>query len=438
MRSRALHLLRALGICALCALAAWASATYRVSFDLSANARHSLSPQSRAALAALPAPLTVTAYVPEKHPSRTAISELVARYQRHAPGLVLVFSDPAGAADVLRAQNLHDGELVIRSGERTEHLNRYTEEAFTKALLRLVNKDAQWVAFVTGHGERSPTRGANFDLSHWSSVLRARGYRVQEVNLATQAAIPDNTALLVLASPQLALLPGEERLITAYVAGGGNLLWLVEPDTPREFDSLASHLGVERLPATVVDPLAQALGVDNPAITVLTRYGTHAITTDLHAAVLLPFAVPLVERPPAGWHALRLLETGEKSWGETGAMTGNVGFDEGTDYPGPLPVAVVHSRRQGEREQRIAIVGDGDFLSNTYIGNGGNQELGTRLVDWLSANDSLLSIPTRRAPDVGLELTRWQQAVIGFGFLLVLPLAFVANGVWLGWRRRRA
>lgn len=438
MRSRLLHLLIAVAIVAACAAAGRWAAIHRTTIDLSANARHSLSPQSIQALRAIDGPLTVTAYVSPQHQSRTAIADLIARYQRHAPDLKLNFTDPATVADVLRAQHIQDGELVIAAGERHERLARYHEEAFTKALLRLAHQDSRWIAFVAGHGERSPTRGANFDLSQWAGVLLARGYRVQELPLAAQAAIPDNTALLVIASPQLACLPGELRLIEDYVARGGALLWLLEPDTPQAFDPLARTLGFERLPATVVDPIAQALGVDNPAITVLTRYAEHPVTEDLHAATLLPFAVPLREHAAHGWHAVRLLQTGDQAWGESGPMAGNVGYEAPADYPGPLPVALVFTRQHHGREQRIAVVGDGDFLSNTYLGNGGNQELGTRLVDWLAANDPLLSIASRRAPDVRLDLARWQQAVIGFGFLLVLPLAFIANGVWLGWRRRRA
>ncbi len=438
MRSRALHFLLALLIVLVAGALGWWTAHHHTSIDLSANARHSLAKASIQALQAIKAPLSITAYVPAHHQARTAITELVARYQRYRPALKLNFTDPASVADVLRAQTINDGELVIHAGARDEHLKRYTEEAFTQALLRLVRQDTQWIAFVTGHGERRPTGLANFDVRDWAEVLKGRGYRVQELNLAEQVAVPDNTALLVMASPQLAYLPGEVRLITDYVARGGALLWLLEPDTPAAFDALGRSLGVVRLPATVVDPIAQALGVENPAITVLTQYPAHAVTADFHATSLFPFAVPLVTHAPTGWEANNLLETGAKAWGETGAMAGHVGYAAGQDYAGPLALAITLTRRQAGREQRLVVVGDGDFLSNTYLGNGGNQDLGTRMVDWLTANEGLLRIESRIAPDVRLELARWQQAVIGFGFLFILPLAFFANGVWLGWRRRRA
>ena len=37
-----------------------------------------------------------------------------------------------------------------------------------------------------------------------------------------------------------------------------------------------------------------------------------------------------------------------------------------------------------------------------------------------------------------LELKDWHKAIIGFGFLFTLPTAFVLNGFFLWWRRRRA
>ncbi len=416
----------------------WAIGTRDWRVDLSATGRHSLTAASLAALREIKGPLTITAYVPPKHRARPVIAELAARYRKALPTLKLQFVDPTTISDLARAEGLADGELIVAANGHTEHVTDYTEASFTQALMRLMQTGTQWIAFVSGHGERSPSRGANFDVTHWAEVLHSRGYHVQEINLGEHAAVPDNTSLLVIASPQLDYLPGEINLIADYVARGGALLWLAEPAMPASLNGLAATLGFERLPATVIDPVTQALSIDNPAIAVVTKYPAHAALRTMTAATLLPFATPLKARPPRGWQATTLLETNAKAWGEHGTITGNVAFNPGTDIAGPLVLGLALTHSRHATEQRVIVLGDGDFLSNTYIGNGGNQDLGTHLVDWLVTNENLLAIETRVVPDVGLDLTRWQQAVIGLGFLVVLPGAFALNGAVLGWRRRRA
>ncbi|HSH29106.1 MAG TPA: hypothetical protein VK971_04285, partial [Thiohalobacter sp.] len=84
------------------------------------------------------------------------------------------------------------------------------------------------------------------------------------------------------------------------------------------------------------------------------------------------------------------------------------------------------------------VIGDGDFLSNRFLGNVANLDLGLNLIDWLSHDDGFIAIRPRAAPDQRLELSRAAQAVIGFGFLFVLPALLVLAGliVWLRRRKR--
>jgi hypothetical protein len=84
----------------------------------------------------------------------------------------------------------------------------------------------------------------------------------------------------------------------------------------------------------------------------------------------------------------------------------------------------------------VVVVGDGDFLSNSYVGNGGNLNLGLNLVNWRAADEGLVSIPPRTAPDTELSLSRDNSLLIGFGFLFALPAAFAAAGLGV-WLRRR-
>ena len=87
-------------------------------------------------------------------------------------------------------------------------------------------------------------------------------------------------------------------------------------------------------------------------------------------------------------------------------------------------------------EQRIVVIGDGDFLSNAYLGNGGNLNLGMNLIDWLGRDDALIAISPTTAPDLSLTLSKFASAVIGLTVLLGLPLLLLACGITI-WLRRR-
>src|SRR5690349_6750669 len=85
----------------------------------------------------------------------------------------------------------------------------------------------------------------------------------------------------------------------------------------------------------------------------------------------------------------------------------------------------------------VAVIGDGDFLSNSFLGNGGNREFGQRLFNWLLADDALIEIADRGAPDRQLDLGPTGLALISIGFLLALPLLLLCCGGLIWWRRRR-
>ena len=143
------------------------------------------------------------------------------------------------------------------------------------------------------------------------------------------------------------------------------------------------------------------------------------------------------------------LTTSEHSWSETGVLAGEIDFDASQDISGPLTLGVgitrtLDSEKEPEhselplREQRVVVIGDGDFISNAYLGNGGNLNLGMNIINWLSRDDQLLSIPARTAPDTSLDLSKTDSVIIGFGFLLALPLLLLTTGLVIWLKRRKA
>lgn len=436
--ARARHTLRLLAVVAGAGALAWYSNRVPVNIDVSRMRTHTLSAASLRVLETLPAPIAVTAYLTPNHVLREQAKHLFARYRRHRADISIGYVDPAGDPERVRAEEIRVGEMIIESDGRRERTTEYSEQAVTEALARLSRRSDRWVVFVTGHGERSPRRGANYDVSAWATVLEKRGFKVQEVNLAESRAVPDNTAVLVIASPQVDFQMAETAAVTDYLETGGNLLWLTEPDAPPGFKDLAHAVGFERIPGTIVDPITLARGVDNPAFVLITRYARHAATAGFNYTTVMFYAAAVHARARPGWQATRLIYSGEKAWSETEVLEGNVEYDDGVDYMGPLPLALALSRRLAGTEQRIVVVGDGDFLANTYLQNSGNQDLGVRFVEWLARDDAMIAVPSRAAEDNSLALQDWHKAVIGFTFLVGLPGAFALNGLLIWWRRRRA
>lgn len=422
-------------------LLAWLSTRYNVDMDWTAGGRNTLSAASQKLLDRLHGPIVITAYVSDNATLRQGIRYIVGRYQRYRHDIELKWVDPAKAPDQVRKANITtDGDMVISYQGRQEKVTfPPSEEQITNALQRVARAGDKWLVFLEGHGERNPLGQANFDLGDWGKQLRAKGLKIRSINLAGQGVLPDNTAVVVIAGPQVKLLPREVDILQGYVHRGGNLLWLGDPGGMHGLAPLAKQLGVTFQRGTVVNDAARQVGISDPSFVVITDYADHPITRDFTLVTVFPQAAPLHVDKVDGWHSTPLLTTGPRSWSETGKLAGTIRYDKGSDIMGPLTIAVALTRHLDgdKREQRVVVTGDGDFLANSYLGNGGNLELGMNMINWLTSSDAFINIPTRTAPDVNLSLTRAQAVPLGVAFQVVLPAAAFGGGMLIWWRRRR-
>ncbi|HEC15847.1 MAG TPA: hypothetical protein ENI99_04630 [Sedimenticola sp.] len=423
-------------------LLGWLSTRYDAQWDWTAGGRNSLSDTSRQVLSRLEDPLRITCFAPENPLLRRRVREIIQRYQRYKPDIELAFVNPDTQPERTRRLGITlPGELLLEYRGRSETLQRITEEQLSNALQRLARRQERWIVPLTGHGERNLEGAANFDLGDFGRELKNKGFRVQPLDMVTAAGIPDNTSLLLIASPRVDYLPSEAEQIRRYVEQGGNLLWLADPGGGHGLDGLAEMLGIRFLPGVIVDANAGALKIDDPAVALVTRYPRHPALRGFDLLTLFPHAAAL-RAENSRWQATPLLSTLPRSWNETGPIKGEISRDGALgEQAGPLHIGIALTRKigsdTGTREQRLLVLGDGDFLSNAFLGNGGNLDLGLNLVRWLSREESMLNIPAKTAPDLSLNLSRTATAVIGFGFLAALPLGLITSGLLIWWRRRR-
>ncbi|MDT8364721.1 MAG: DUF4350 domain-containing protein [Nitrosomonas sp.] len=419
----------------------WA-AQQRVHLDISQNGRNSLNQASIDILQALDGPVEVTVYATRQDPKlgdiRGVISGFISNYQRFKPDINVHFVDPAEHPQQAQAAGVRlNGELVVRFDGREAKLTSINEQAFTNLLMHLARQRIKQLNVLSGHGERKFNGIANRDLGDFGKKLAAIGFKAAPFNLMDNEAEQGSDDILVIASPQIGLLAGEVDRLLDYLSRGGNLLWLV--DSGEELyglQPLAETLGISFTPGVIVDPQAKQL---NAPFTFMLGidYQPHVITQNFDFITVFPFARQLVIEENSQWRHTVLVEGASQGWVETAAITDELTFDENADVRGPFSVAVTLSRIVDDREQRIIVVGSGHFLANTYLGNGGNLDLGVNMLNWLADDERLITIQPRATIDHRLVLSQSELNAITIISLIGLPLLFLVSGILINWRRRR-
>lgn len=429
--------------------------------DWTFGSRNSLSVPAETLLKTLDKPLKFIAYVPDDSALHEQLGRLMEKYRRVKPDTTLEFVNPD--LDPVRAKQdgiRFNGQLAIHLGERSEVIASTGEQVILNALQRMSREGERLVVFIEGHGERNSLSSESTGMSKLVDVLQRKGYKIQPHHLVRAQSIPQNASFVVLASPQQDLLPGEVEVLKKYLEQGGNLLWLQDPGGLPGLQPLEALLGIQVFDGTVIDAnkdLQAMLGINHPAVVPVVDYGKSVITQKMEGRqTIFPFATMIARDPQTEtdkadasvWQADEFLNTLSGSWLETsGVLQGSVRFDaDSDDKQGPIPIGVSLSRMlsaslgkpgANEHEQRVVVLGDSDFMLNSFVGYAGNLDLASNIFNWLSADDNLLSVPSVRAPDTQWEMGETGGYVLAVFFLFGLPLGLVAVGTFIWWRRRK-
>ncbi|WP_290649335.1 Gldg family protein [Aquisalimonas sp.] len=429
------------GFIAVLALVAWLSTRYTIGAEWSTTGRGGLSEGSVELLGRLDERIDVVAFVRPDDVLASHTQGLLERYQRHHHDLRFRAINPDAQPELVRQFGVEgQGEMVVEYRGRQEHVAVPSEPRLSAALARLSGADGGPLVYLLGHGERDLQGEANHDLGSFGAHLHDRGHELMPLDSLDEG-IPEEASLLVVAGPRSEWPPSAREVVRQWVDTGGNLLWLVDEGDRERLGFLGDVLGVRILPGQIIEPQAKALlGVDEPRLLVLGDYPPHPALARLEGVSLFmgARALELTDAQDARWQVSQLLRTDERHWLERQDPQ-NPSFDpEAGERRGPLTVGVTLTQSPDDsREQRVAVIGDADFLSNAYVGNGANLQLGMHLVDWLTDDTGAGAVLGRAVADQTLELSRTQMIAMGFGFLVVVPAIWLSGGAWAWWRRRR-
>ena len=436
---------------------AYLSVRYPFRFDLSTERRFSLSAPTITMLQRLERPVHIVFFHDPMMRETVELYELIAR---QTPRVTVAFYDPVINPAQARMLGVNfAGTAVLESEGRRLQVNGGSETDIANGILKVSQAATQRVCFLDGHGEPDPFSleshdhlegapghthglGAKYVLHERHGMAKARhaletvNYRVEKVLLLQRSTGLTGCAVLVVAGPKLALLPMEVEAVHAYLAGGGNALFMLDPFVRTGLEPVIREYGVIVDDDIVIDEASHFwTDVSAPAVS---DYNRHQITRDL-PLTFFP-GVRSLSPPPqrvAGTSVVPLVNSSRNSWGQRNPD--RVAFVPGRDVAGPNTLMVVALRRSSGEDgesatprSRIAVVGDSDFATNSFFHIMGNGTLFLNTVNYLAAQENLIGIQPRTADLPRVNLTNRQMKATFFLVVLFVPavLAVVGSAVW--------
>ncbi|MEW6542107.1 MAG: DUF4350 domain-containing protein [Nitrospirota bacterium] len=411
-------------------------------WDLSETQHFTLAPQTHRVLRGLPREVKITVFSQDRSPSHATYRDLLDSYRQATDKLKVEFVDPERQPGVARQYGVTRVDTaVVESGAQTTRITAPSEAELTGALIR-VSKDAKKkVRFLEGHGERSIADQERNGLSVAKEALTKQGYEVEPLSLLQASSVPEDTSVLVLAGPRRPVTQEEKERIVQYVAGGGRVLILLDPDSQAELDDLLRRWGVKAGKGVLVDLQDRLAQGDLTALMVRT-FTEHEITQDFNFAVLFPLSRHLAFDEQAGkdWDFVPLARTSPRSWAETNLQGRVVGFSEKEDVQGPLPLAAALTPKkapeEGKRRAALVVVGNSSFASNAYVNFPGNTDFLLHTMGWLAEERELISITPKEPAFRPFIPNPTQERILLYVQVLLLPSLTFLWGMTT-WRRRR-
>jgi ABC-type uncharacterized transport system involved in gliding motility auxiliary subunit len=367
---------------------------------------------------------------PDKQP------QLAAQYGVTAYG---DFSNP------MTGESFRYGTLILEMGDKKERIEKQSEplreEDFTNALTKIAKGQKKTIYFTEGHGEKGIDNTDRTGYSLAKAQLENENYVVKTVNLVRVGKVPEDAAVLVIAGATAEPFANELDSVDGYLKNGGSVLVLLDPAPAASLAELLQKWSIDVGNNVVLDPtgLGRLLGM-GPAAPLAANYGANKITERMRTMTFFPMArsVSPAATPAEGITTEKLIQTNERSWGETNTKNNEAQFDDKIDLKGPISLATVATKNLGDKkEMRLVVYGDSDFATNVYYQQAANGNLFMNTVSWLAQDENFISIRPKDPEDRRLTMTEAQGRMVSYVSLLLLPVSILVAGVSVWMKRRR-
>ena len=423
-------------------------------WDLTEEKIYSLSPQSKNVLTKVNQPLQLFVYDDYNSVTREYIRNLLSLYQAENNKITYQFVNPLEAKNVRKYFNPNEKNIIYFEYGDTQdpligQLKILNEAEITKAIFRITAGAPGKIYYAIGHGEPDGDDTGDAGFSEVTKALIEQNYEFRGLLINTAREIPQDCDLLILAAAKKEYLSEERVSIKDYLANGGKIMILNDPEQNNDFSFLLDNYGIKFSKSVVLDQVHVLHGAPEVGWQLLLRsYSEHPITNKLSqqklpVVFLLANALEYVAEDEK---FQPLIFSSKASWGETDlknlfSSKPNAAYSKEVDQAGPLTVAGVYQADLGQKltygqQQKIAIFSDIEWLRNVNIGIYANRELFVNTVNWLVDDGQELEIAQRMIRPSRLEPIQKSDYQTLFIVAFTIPELFLILLVTIWYRRK--
>jgi ABC-type uncharacterized transport system involved in gliding motility auxiliary subunit len=443
------------------------SAKHNVRIDTTASGKYTLSDQTLKVLKSLPDTLKLILFDKLGSNERTQAEDLLNSYKYHSDKLDIQYIDPDQQPLITTKYGVQRyNTLVLEFSGQTQQLEKISEEKLTNAIIKLTKGESKIIYFLTGHGEADIEDDGKSGYSMIKQQIFSQNYSTQKLLLMRETQIPADCDLLVVAGPKTAPLKEEFEAIKKYLDMGGNALFMLDPQVANKpetgFSEFLAGWGVKVGQDVIIDVNSQLFGGDY-FMPVISKYAEHPISRDFNVAsfFVLARSITPANKLPDDVLVQTLASTGgQNNWAESD-LNGPYEYTEGKDQLGPVSVAVTVNNVSQEKKEsqaaaehtqdakespvsqaphasgRMVVLGDSDFINNTYLNISGNRDFFLNTINWLAEEEDLISIRPKSDTPRTISLTAGQMRAVFYLSVVLLPVLAAITGTIVWFRRRK-
>ena len=271
-----------------------------------------------------------------------------------------------------------------------------------------------------------------------------KGFDVIEIPIDSVDVISLDLAALIIADPFNEYSEEQFQKITAYIDGGGNMLIAGEPGKQSLLNPLIEKFGLTFNPGMLLQE-SKEFELDLVQAGVAREASQIGIEFDDDHIISLPGAVGISIGSTGDFDVIPVLQTNLRSvWNKEGRFdleTDTIVFNPDHDVRNVSPVAVAVTRKFPNKEQKIMVVGDADFMSNGELGRFNlrpkNYEFSFKMFEWFS--DGEFPVDTSRPSPIDNTILVSQEEIswIEIFFLGFIPVILGLGGAYTLISRKR-